>query len=172
MVKADSLTQWAVATDADRRLAFDELLGPTYAYAASLAGPDRALAEDLVQDAFVRLLRAARSGELHSVGVGWLITVVRHRFIDHVRHSRHVAKHASTDKPHAKEADPVAPDGRWIIERLDPLDRLVLVLHHVDGYSVREVAARIGRSEHATESLLARARAAARQILERGDHDR
>jgi RNA polymerase sigma-70 factor (ECF subfamily) len=42
--------------------------------------------------------------------------------------------------------------------QLPPDQRLALLFRHLDGMSVREVAAAIGRTEKATESLLARAR--------------
>jgi RNA polymerase sigma-70 factor (ECF subfamily) len=38
------------------------------------------------------------------------------------------------------------------------MQRAALVLRHLDGYSVPEVAAALGRSVEATESLLARGR--------------
>jgi RNA polymerase sigma-70 factor (ECF subfamily) len=44
--------------------------------------------------------------------------------------------------------------------------RVALVLHHVDGLSVREVADQLDRSESAVESLLARARRRFRQLYE------
>jgi DNA-directed RNA polymerase specialized sigma24 family protein len=68
-------------------------------------------------------------------------------------------------------ADP-SPEGSIdaLVDRLEPLDRLVLVLHHVDGWSVRDVASAIGKSASATESLLVRARRAAREVAERQGH--
>lgn len=42
---------------------------------------------------------------------------------------------------------------------LPPAQRQALVLRHADGLSVPEVALALGRSVHATESLLARGRA-------------
>lgn len=49
--------------------------------------------------------------------------------------------------------------------------RLVLSLRYVDDLRVREVAQLLGRSEHATEALLVRARAAFRRVYEKGERD-
>jgi RNA polymerase sigma-70 factor (ECF subfamily) len=46
---------------------------------------------------------------------------------------------------------------------MNPFQRAALTLRHVDGLSVPEVAALLGRSTAATETLLARARAVFRQ---------
>ena len=49
---------------------------------------------------------------------------------------------------------------------LAEVERCVLVLHHLDGLSVADVADSIGRSMRATESLLARARRKFRAAFE------
>jgi len=45
---------------------------------------------------------------------------------------------------------------------LPALQRAVLILHHADGLSVREIAVQLGKTESATESLMTRAREAFR----------
>lgn len=50
---------------------------------------------------------------------------------------------------------------------LDPRHQEILGLKYVDGYSVREIAERLGKSEKAVESRLTRARAAFRKAHER-----
>jgi RNA polymerase sigma-70 factor (ECF subfamily) len=47
----------------------------------------------------------------------------------------------------------------------------VLVLRYVDDLSVAEVAREMGRSVHATESLLTRARTALRAVVAKGVRD-
>ena len=55
---------------------------------------------------------------------------------------------------------------RWHWRRLSAPHRTVLTLRYLDGLSVAEVAYHVGRSLHATETLLARARAALRRIYQ------
>ena len=49
--------------------------------------------------------------------------------------------------------------------------RVALVLRYVDELSVPDVARELGRSVHATESLLVRARAALRAVMSNEVHD-
>jgi len=50
-----------------------------------------------------------------------------------------------------------------VLGDLGPTHRAALVLRHVDALPVPEVAATLGRTVHATEALLVRARAAFRR---------
>jgi RNA polymerase sigma-70 factor (ECF subfamily) len=49
---------------------------------------------------------------------------------------------------------------------------VALTLRYLDGLPVRDVAAYLGRTEHATEALLVRARAAFRRTYGAGDDAR
>ena len=58
------------------------------------------------------------------------------------------------------------------LSQLSAYQRAALTLRYVDGLSVAEVAEHVDRSIHATETLLARGRAALRRIYEEGEgHD-
>ena len=58
---------------------------------------------------------------------------------------------------------------RQVLERLGPHHRAALVLRYVDDLPVPQVAAAPGRTLHATEALLARARNAFRQTYTLGE---
>ena len=45
-----------------------------------------------------------------------------------------------------------------VLAGMNPMQAAALTLRHVDGLSVPDVAATLGRSVHATETLLSRAR--------------
>jgi RNA polymerase sigma-70 factor (ECF subfamily) len=157
--------RWRVADDDALRLALSEALDPVHRYAGRLAGSDRQLAEDLVQDACERLIAAARASTIDEVGVGWFHTVIRHRFIDHLRSTSRLEVGLPDQQPATGAPDESV---EWLTGRLSPIERFVLVAHHVDGFGVVDVAEMIGRSEHATESLLATARAHARRLVAPG----
>ena len=56
---------------------------------------------------------------------------------------------------------------------LPPHQRAALTLRYLDGLPVAEVAEHLGRSVHASETLLVRSRAALRRVYqEEGRHDR
>jgi RNA polymerase sigma-70 factor (ECF subfamily) len=135
-----------------------------YRYAVRLTGGDRALAEDLVQDACVDLVRVDRSGGAAELGVGWLIVVVRRRYLDHLRRTDRDTRRV--DRATAGDELITAPD--WASVRggdaltclglLSADQRAALVLRYVDDLPVAEVAELMDRTVAATESLLARAR--------------
>ena len=140
---------------------------------------DRQTAEDLTQEVYVDLVRRVRGGDDPSgFTTGWLIMVARSRLIDHVRaqqrRERKLSMAWSAAESRTREgvvvdagasADLGAATERALGE-LAEVERCVLVMHHLDGSSVADVAAAIGRSERATESLLARARRKFRAAFE------
>ena len=60
---------------------------------------------------------------------------------------------------------------RDTLEQLGAHHRSALTLRYLDGLSVPEVAAVLGRTVHATEALLVRARRAFRDIYEPGEQE-
>lgn len=125
-----------------------------FRYASMLCGSDRARAEDLVQDAFLGLVRRVRAGERIDVSVGYLMVAVRHRFLDDVkrraREQRRLELVASSRPP-----DPPQPIGE--LAGLSERERTAMVLRFVDDLPVSGVADSMGISTRAAESLLARA---------------
>lgn len=130
---------------------------------------DRALAEDLASDVIVRAVRESkRAGAV--ITPAWLTTVARNRLVDHWRsaasESRRLRLAWSTP-----ESDEWTDDGarldpeavHEVMRTLSPDHQAVLSLRYLDDLSVPEAAAALGRSVHATESLLVRARRAFRR---------
>lgn len=157
---------------------YGESLPHVYGFLLRRCGKDTA--EDLTQEVYVDLVRRARRGDdLTGLTTGWLISVAKSRLIDHLR-----AEQRRNRKLWLawSNAEPEQRDGIAGADRLDPADldasteralaalstaeRSALVLHHLDGMSVTEVADSIDRSVRATESLLARARRKFRAAFE------
>ena len=121
---------------------------------------DRALAEDLAQEAFERLMRA----ELHHTrhAWAWLRVVVRNRALDHLRRKDPLARAAPDDREHAPSAESEALQHldqarvRMILGSLAGRDREVLWLRH-EGVSYREIAAATGIPENQVGVVLLRA---------------
>src|SRR4051812_1063572 len=80
----ESAVRWSGATPDAMATFYDASIGAAYRYAAKLTG-DRPAAEDLVQDAYLALVDAARRRAVSEVGVAWLTTTIRNRFIDRLR---------------------------------------------------------------------------------------
>ena len=134
-------------------VAFDDV----YRSAARLTWGDRSVAEDLVQEAFVRLVRSVRVGGVTTVGIGWMITTVRHIHIAGLRSKERENLRLRA----ASTASSRPPSSREIPSMLDGLadrERAALILRYVDDLSVADVADLMGDSVRATESLLRRAK--------------
>ena len=148
---------WAIDDEASLVRCYDESLGEVYRYASILTGHDRAAADDLVQEVYLGLVRRCRT-EAATIGMGWLLTSVRHRYLDRARGAGredrrlHLVAAAS-----GQEHEPQA-DASGVLSDLPERERLALTLRYLDDLPVGEVAALMGLSVHATESLLARAR--------------
>jgi RNA polymerase sigma-70 factor (ECF subfamily) len=114
--------------------------------------------DDLVQEAYIRLLRARREGRVTSAKA-FLFTVTRNLAIDMFRRRRRISTHESisevVDQPALEEpVDFVAASEHQ--RRLDVLleavvalperCRMVMMLRHLDGLSYQEIADRLGIS--------------------------
>jgi len=170
----------ALGPDETRRFREAVLVHADAAYNLALRLARRSdVAEDLVQDAFVRAL-AAFGGYRGGDGRSWILTIVRNRFYDWLREQRLKATVPLT-RP-ANEAD---DDEDWeppdtaqdspeqalakkreagalhaMIDRLPPRLREVIVLREMEDLSYREIAAVTESPIGSVMSRLSRARAA------------
>ncbi len=146
---------------------YDEALPAVYGYFVRRCG-DRGTAEDLTSDTFLAAMDAARKGSPPVITVPWLIGVARHKLADHYRR-----RHDRFTVPVAEPPEPETPSDDWdaeldrivaesVLARLPDHHRAVLSLRYLDDRSVNECAELIGRTVHATEALLVRARRAFR----------
>ena len=131
-----------------------------------------AVAEDLTAETFTAAVAACRQGTLPEVTVAWLIGVARHKLVDHWRRQAREQRNLTTFEEDAEALDD--PWGDWLdaeaahaaLARLSAQHRMALTLRYLDGLPVAQVAEHVGRSVHATETLLVRARAALRRVYE------
>ncbi len=150
---------------------FDEALPIVHGYLRRRCG-SHDLAEDLTATTFVRAAIAWSDGQVERCTVPWLITVARNLLTDHWRHQAVVERTAAMHHdPAGVTADPWnavldASVAETALGRLKAEHRAVLTLRYVDDLPVGEVAIAMGRSVHATESLLSRARASLRHAYE------
>ena len=128
-----------------------------------------ALAEDLTAETFLAAVAASRQGHLAEVNVGWLVTVARNKLVDHWR--RLEREQRSLAAPDVAPRETEDPWDEWFdaeaahaaLARLPAPQRAALTLRYLDGLPVATVAEHLGRSLHATETLLARSRSALRR---------
>lgn len=154
-------TRWPVRSEEQLLEYYDRSFPAAYRCAARLTGGDRHAAEDLVHDAFVRLIRAVQSGDVSDVGIGWIITTVRRRFIDRSRSSQREERRIRLVASDPVDAPPSNSYGSTL-DGLSDRERAALIFRYVDELPVADVANLLGTSVRATESLLQRAKRKAR----------
>ena len=149
-----------------------------YGYLLSRCG-SASLAEDLAAETFMAAVDAAAKPDPPGITVPWLIGVARHKLADHWRRSaREESTRAAATQPRAGAALD-DPWDEWLdteaayaaLRSLSAPQRAALTLRYLDGLPVADVAAHLGRSLHATETLLARSRAALRIVYREEGRD-
>ena len=156
---------------------FQELRPGAFALAYRMLGSVTE-AEDVVQEAFLRLHRTLAEGERLSSPRAYLSTVVTRLCIDQlrsarVRRERYVGEWlpepllASDDADPARQAelaDSLSLAFLVLLESLSPEQRAAFLLREVFDYPYEEIARIVGKSEDNARQLVARAR---RQVEER-----
>lgn len=132
-------------------------------------------AEDVVQDAWLRLHGAAQ-GEIENTEA-WLVSVTTRLAIDRLRAAKVQREHyagiwlpeplltESPDNPEAikERADDISVAFLLLLERLTPEARAAFLLREVFDADYDEVARAIGKSEAACRQLVSRAKAQLRE---------
>lgn len=145
-------------------------------YAARLLG-DRAEAEDVAQEAMLRLWRASSGWRAGEAQVStWLYRVVTNLCTDRLRARGRRGPVGTGDLPDVADAAAGAEAGLIEADRIAALDaalaqlperqRQALVLRHLEGVSNPEIAAVMDIGVEAVESLTARAKRALATLLQ------
>src|SRR4051812_18809031 len=150
---------------------YEELRPKAFAIAYRMLG-SASSAEDVVQEAFLRLHRESASGTAIESPEAYLATVVTRLGIDELRSARARREQyvgewlpepivtAGDDDPaqRAEVADSLSLAFLVLLERLSPEQRAVFLLRDVFDYGYDEIAGIVGKSEPAVRQLAVRAR--------------
>ena len=137
----------------------------------------RAEAEDVVQDAFVRVMEhplslpAVRDMRVWLIRIAWNLAIDRRRRIRPEQMDETFAESLAARTVPADEALDDAQRMKAVLRELERLpkgERHVLLLSALEELSTAEMAEVMGRSESAVRALLFRARARLRERLDRG----
>lgn len=151
---------------------YDHYQGELFGYLTRVAG-SRDVAEDLLQETFLRLVREIRAGRSPTDLRPWLYRVGTNLARSRARHlavvGRFLGRIRAPDVDLSPEEGVVRHEAnlelRRALGRLAP-DARSAVLLAAQGFSGPEIAGILGRSQLATRSLLFRARHALRAQLE------
>ncbi|WP_187368997.1 RNA polymerase sigma factor [Baekduia soli] len=149
---------------------------PLTGYARQVLGGRHHDAEECVQDAFLRALRAMRSGQAEIALRPWLHTIVRNRCFDQLRRPNR-----TTDlDPHEAVLHDMGPGPVSTIGRREDLARVVaglgtlperqrqaLVMHELEDRSHSHIGRVLGVSTGASKALVCRARQGVAQAVGR-----
>jgi RNA polymerase sigma-70 factor, ECF subfamily len=135
---------------------------------------DAALADDLLQETFMRLHRSRRTYEPGRPVTPWVFAIARHVFLMHRRANARRLRFQSTlaDEVRRTDAmnDPVAvlADGdqvRRALRQVPPEQRRALLMHHVAGQGFGEIARRLGVRVNAAKTRAFRGMKKMRELL-------
>jgi RNA polymerase sigma-70 factor, ECF subfamily len=153
---------------------------PLWSYVCHISG-EASLADDLVQESFIKLVQKAPAGLTQPALRAYLFKIATSLVIDHWRARKSerewiVASHSdeSFQEPvtinHQQPSLTCQRSGEisWILSKLSPPERLLIWLAYVEGMSYREVAQILSRRETSVKVLLYRLRKKITAMLDSG----
>jgi RNA polymerase sigma-70 factor, ECF subfamily len=161
---------------------YDRYVDTVYRYVLFRVG-DRALAEDLTSETFVRALRRISSVSYQGRDVGaWFVTIARNLVLDHVKSSRNRLEVVTADvgdTPGRAAGVASGPENEVLaaatkvelmrcVAKLNPDQQECITLRFLQGLSVAETAVVMGRNEGAVKALQHRAIRRLAQLLPDG----
>jgi RNA polymerase sigma-70 factor (ECF subfamily) len=119
---------------------------------------DWAAAEDVAQDAFLRLWQNRATLDWDRPVLPWLLVAARRLATDRFRSLRRRVMPRSTESTFDEAMRDAWLDVQSAMTALSPLERSALVLTAVEGWSYAEVAAAVGTTDGALRAAVSRAR--------------
>ena len=161
------------SANTDRRRRFDQIVGiylqDMYRYAAWLSR-DKAIAEDVVQEALLRAWKSLDALRDDGAAKQWLLTIVRRENARYFERRRLETVDVDDLTPSqealiAEKPDAQRDEMREAIYRLEDDYREPLVLQVLMGYSTNEIAEQMGLKQGAVLTRLHRARLKLKEVV-------
>jgi RNA polymerase sigma-70 factor (ECF subfamily) len=158
------------ATEDDIRQIYRETIDDLYGFVSRRCDGDRALAEDITQDAWLRAVRAWHRDGLPDKPLAWLATVAARLLSNHFRRPTEQSLEAAAEPAARDDAAADRTERRSLVERalarLPVAQARLLEAFHFERAGVGKIAASMGVSERAVEGRLRRARQKLREQIE------
>ena len=154
---------------------YDRYVDVVFRYVLFRVG-DRPLAEDVTSETFLRAFRRIGSISYQGRDVGaWFVTIARNLVLDHVKSSRFRLEVATPEPDEGQQSEP-GPESQVLarltntellacVQQLGSDQRECVELRFLQGFSVAETAAAMGRNEGAIKALQHRAVRRLAQLL-------
>lgn len=153
---------------------YHESVHPLYEYVSRQCGGDRSLAEDVVQETWLRAVVAWQKKGFPETPIAWLKTVARNLLRNYYRRTPHISIEVLPADWEGKiqsggtrwDTPDHAATVSWGLARLRPNQARILEAFHFDGKKISEIASEFRLSERAVEGRLRRARLKLKKKLE------
>jgi RNA polymerase sigma-70 factor, ECF subfamily len=141
-----------------------------------------ALADDLTQEIFIRVLRRLPEVKDHRRVTGWIFQIARNMVADHYRKSRPTealreadlteepSRSAVVEVEEERLRDELAAYVRDVVKTLPPIYREAILLTEYEGMTQVELARHLGLGLSAAKSRVQRAREMVRECVEKCCH--
>lgn len=142
---------------------YEEALPKVYGYFLHRCGGSVPVAEDLTQETFLASVSELKKGRRPEARIPWIYGIARHKLLDHYRGLARAERPLDPllelyEHPPDASVDETRERTVAALDAVPGAQQAALVLHYLDGFSMREIAAFLDKTEKAVEGLLARGR--------------
>lgn len=160
-------------SEAELRSIYETTVDALYGYASRKCGGERALAEDVTQEVWLRAVREWPRTGAPNKPLAWLTTVARNLIINHYRKKESIPLDAvpaeeilaAVDGDRAIESAEMASIMTRAMALLPPAESELLEAFHYERQKLSQLAELHGTTERAIEGRLRRARERLRAVL-------
>lgn len=124
---------------------------------------DTYAAQDIVQEVFLRYLKKSRIFNDREHEQAWLLRVTINQCHDHYRKNRRLT--VLTEEPQSTLPTELSALS-YALSQLPEKYRTAILLHYLEGYSIKEIAAMLHCSQSAIKMRIARGKAQLRRLRE------
>ncbi len=146
-----------------------KMLGICFRYSRSSAE-----AEDVLQDAFIRIFRYLPTFKKDGSLEGWVRRIVVNTALNNIKKNKHVYDEMEIDSARGVESEMESTidnyDSKLIWDTMQQLPegyRVILNMYAIEGYSHREIAEHLNIAEGTSRSQLLRAKMLMQRMLEK-----
>ena len=172
----DDLIRACIRKEARAQKELYDLFAPAMFKVCLRYALDEAAAQDIFQDAFVKIFQNLNRIDSSAHLPGWIKKIVVYTAIDFLRSSAKYAQHQNIDQAYqlASTDQTVfqhlgAEEIMSLVQKLPPRARMVFNLYVMEGYSHKEIGALLHINEGTSKSQLFEAKRALQKAIEKNE---
>jgi RNA polymerase sigma-70 factor (ECF subfamily) len=172
----DDLISACIRKEARAQKELYDLFAPAMFKVCMRYAQDESAAQDIFQDAFVKIFQNLHRIESSAHLPGWIKKIVVYTAIDFLRSSAKYAQHQNIDQAYQlASADQTvfqqlgAEEIMSLVQKLPPRSRMVFNLYVMEGYTHKEIGELIQINEGTSKSQLFEAKRALQKAIEKNE---